>query len=286
MQINTKEQYLNITEFAKMVDISRQTLIYYDKEGILKPVYKEDNGYRYYTYWQIDLVVTIQALKTIGLSLNEIKKYTQMRNSTSTYHLLNEQLITLEHQQNQLNQTITMIKSKCKVIEQAQNIFTNIVYLEYHQASHIYKSQEIPLDASISRQYQILSEHLRFRKEKRFNVGREVGGISRWKRSLVDQTERTEYAYYYTILDDFDPNTYPEDETLVSAGTYLVFYYQGPYTKTYTSYKEIADYAKKHNLQLEDYAFEESLIDEVTESNPNNYITQIMIRVKDINSEN
>ena len=65
-----------------------------------------------------------------------------------------------------------------------------------------------------------------------------------------------------------------------------MFYYQGPYTKTYTSYKEIADYAKKYNLQLEDYAFEESLIDEVTESNPNNYITQIMIRVKDINSEN
>lgn len=43
---------------------------------------------------------------------------------------------------------------------------------------------------------------------------------------------------------------------------------------------------KKHNLLLEYYAFEESLIDEVTESNPDNYITQIMIRVKDINNQN
>ena len=40
------------------------------------------------------------------------------------------------------------------------------------------------------------------------------------------------------------------------------------------------DYAKKNHLILEDIAYDESLIDELTEANPQNYITQISVKFK------
>ena len=40
------------------------------------------------------------------------------------------------------------------------------------------------------------------------------------------------------------------------------------------------DYAKKNHLILDDIAYDESLIDELTEANPQNYITQISVKFK------
>lgn len=40
------------------------------------------------------------------------------------------------------------------------------------------------------------------------------------------------------------------------------------------------DYAKKNHLVLDDIAYDESLIDELTEANPQNYITQISVKFK------
>ena len=61
------------------------------------------------------------------------------------------------------------------------------------------------------------------------------------------------------------------------AGNYLVLYYRGSYNTTYLTYGQILQYAEKHNMKLGDYMYEESLIDEISERNSQNYITQIMI---------
>ena len=62
-------------------------------------------------------------------------------------------------------------------------------------------------------------------------------------------------------------------------GTYIVIYHKGPYNQTFKSYPVILDYAKRHHYELDSMVYEESLIDETVESNPNNYITQIAIRI-------
>ena len=41
-----------ISEFAKLCNVSRATLIYYDKIGLLSPQITGENGYRNYTIEQ------------------------------------------------------------------------------------------------------------------------------------------------------------------------------------------------------------------------------------------
>ena len=66
----------SIGELSKQQNISRQTLIFYDKIGLFPPAYVDpENGYRYYSSSQLDYLDTICIMKKIGFSLNEIKTY-------------------------------------------------------------------------------------------------------------------------------------------------------------------------------------------------------------------
>lgn len=270
--------YITISEFANLVGISRQTLIFYDAKKIFSPSYKDENGYRHYDLHQIDHIVTIQALKSIGLSLKEIKSYIETRNASETYSLFHNQIKKLTLSRETLDHTIRMMNNKCNVIDKAMRINTNMVYVEYHHKTYIIRSKEIPTDASANIQYEVLSEHLKYRRKHNFHCGRELGGIAPWKKIYNSDTKSTYYSWYYTIVDDLNSSYLDEKYIDIKmAGNYLVVYHKGSYIETYNSYHLFVEYAKIHNLKLSDFSYEESLIDEVSEANPDNYITQVSI---------
>ena len=65
-----------IGEISKHQNISRQTLIFYDKIGLFRPAYVDpENGYRYYSAAQLDYLDTICIMKKFGFSLDEIKAH-------------------------------------------------------------------------------------------------------------------------------------------------------------------------------------------------------------------
>src|SRR5699024_1424777 len=58
---------LSIGEVAKYQNISKQTLIFYDKVGLFRPAWVDPaNGYRYYSASQLDYLDTILIMKQIG----------------------------------------------------------------------------------------------------------------------------------------------------------------------------------------------------------------------------
>lgn len=69
---------------------------------------------------------------------------------------------------------------------------------------------------------------------------------------------------------------------LIESGTYIVMYHKGPYNQTYQAYPFMIDYAGKNHFEIESMIYDESLIDETTESDPANYITQISIKIKEV----
>lgn len=68
------EKYLSISQMAELHNISRQTLIYYDKIELFKPTHIDDNGYRLYSAYQIPILREICFLKSIGIKLERIKE--------------------------------------------------------------------------------------------------------------------------------------------------------------------------------------------------------------------
>ncbi len=87
-QSREEPSYLNISKFSKLVNVSRRTLIYYDSIGLLKPAKIEGNGYRFYTYDQVDLVDAIKTLSEMGVPLSKMKEFLDSRTPLSARQLL------------------------------------------------------------------------------------------------------------------------------------------------------------------------------------------------------
>lgn len=69
------KKYFSISEAAKIVGTTAETLRHYDRIGLVKPHEKDAwTGYRYYSEQEIVRLNTIQALRLMDLSLKEIKE--------------------------------------------------------------------------------------------------------------------------------------------------------------------------------------------------------------------
>ena len=67
--------YFSISEAAKIVGLTSETLRHYDRIDLVKPCEKNPwSGYRYYSEQEIVRLNTVQALRCMDLSLKEIKK--------------------------------------------------------------------------------------------------------------------------------------------------------------------------------------------------------------------
>ena len=115
---------------------------------------------------QLDIIATIQSLQKIGLSLEEIKDYIEHRNAQSTYELFSNKMNTLKEIITTYHKMINMMETKCQLITKANQILTDMVYIEYRDEIKIIKSDYIPFNSKEINQYKILGEHIKYRKNK------------------------------------------------------------------------------------------------------------------------
>ena len=61
-----------IRDITLTLHVSRTTLLYYEEQGIVKPVRDEETGYRYYSDADLFRLVSCKLLKNIGVPLKEL----------------------------------------------------------------------------------------------------------------------------------------------------------------------------------------------------------------------
>ena len=67
--------YFRIGELSKICDVTVKTIRFYEKAGLLKPIYVDKfTGYRYYDKTSCTRLLEIIMFKELGFSLKEIKK--------------------------------------------------------------------------------------------------------------------------------------------------------------------------------------------------------------------
>ncbi|GKX29910.1 MerR family transcriptional regulator [Vallitalea longa] len=64
---------ISLSDMSRLLNISKYTLRYYDKVGLIKPNY-DVNGYRYYTLDHYYNLVTIKLLRQMDVPIKDIKK--------------------------------------------------------------------------------------------------------------------------------------------------------------------------------------------------------------------
>ena len=122
-----------IGDFSKMSKVTIKALRYYEKEGLLKPVFIDQNtGYRYYETSQLVEISKIISLRQAGIPIKEIKKI-----------LNGEDIVTIlksrkkEIEKNLIN--INMELSKINYLLEEKNMESQITIKELPSGIAYYK---------------------------------------------------------------------------------------------------------------------------------------------------
>lgn len=106
----------SITQVAKMAGVSARTLRYYDEIDLLKPLYVNAAGYRFYGTEQLDLLQQILFYREQGLALQQIRKILY-RPDFCLLEALEDHLLTLEQRQRETAALIDTVKKTIATVK-------------------------------------------------------------------------------------------------------------------------------------------------------------------------
>jgi MerR family transcriptional regulator, thiopeptide resistance regulator len=94
-----------ISELARSFGLSRSTLLYYDRIGLLKPSARSEAGYRLYSAEDRDALAAICTFRRAGLTIEDIRRVLSMKEDADgavlqrRLHELGEEIRVLQTQQ-------------------------------------------------------------------------------------------------------------------------------------------------------------------------------------------
>lgn len=64
---------LTVSKLAQKFSLSRATILYYEREKLLEPAYRSENGYRWYGEKEIKRLQSITAYRSYGVPVSEVR---------------------------------------------------------------------------------------------------------------------------------------------------------------------------------------------------------------------
>lgn len=153
------KNYFTISEFAKLRDININSLRYYEKLGLLKPAFiDENNGYRYYSAEQVTLLNKIILCIQLGISLKEMVGFLDEDGNLEAQKLLERGRIVAQQRIREMQNNLDYIEYSLKNIEDNKEYATcygvyerhiderKVIITDYHE--NIYDQKKILSDVS------------------------------------------------------------------------------------------------------------------------------------------
>ena len=264
---------LTVSQFAKLHNVNKRTLHYYDEIGIFSPDYKGDNGYRYYDYMQGVDFEYIKMLKELNMGLDEIKKYIDSPNKEDFKEIADVKIKEIDREIRTLNRRREVLEDKLNKLNKCDEVRkkNSIKVIDCEEQKFFFtpfKFEDDDLKQLISHIKDV------------WTVDEYCKGIGSFV--SVEKIQRGEFEEYdglfIEMLDDIN-----SDKTIIKPkGKYICAYHMGNWDTLADFYGEIVEYAEENNLTLVGYSFEIGMNDFAI-SDMEDYITQIMIRVEENN---
>ena len=270
-----KDNYFSTGEFAKLCNVNKKTLFYYDEIGLFKPEIVKENGYRYYSVYQLEVFDIIYTLRDLGVPLKQIKSFIDERNPKSVVEFFEYKTGEIENEIKQLIRKQEIMSNKIKIIKEAEKIRNNIDDLSIEEQDEEYLVLSKNIDKSkFPYDSEVYANHLNYCYNQDLYIGYPLGFIKTID-DLYSENENV-YTYYYIKTNKIDNKSV----AIKPKGKYLVGYLNDSYVNVNKLYNKMLDYIKQHNLEIIGYLYEEVLLDLVSVQEMNDYIIKVSIQIK------
>ncbi len=224
-------------QFAILGNVGRKALRLYREEGLLVPAYTNDeNGYHYYEESQLSVLETIKRLRSIGLSLFEIRRIIDGEVDENT-------IIS-----SRIKETDSLLSDMKEMLNDKKKSVGEIVVSE-PDIRHFSKVICLFIDENVDLE----------------NLGMSVGKLYEKAAKLGLEVQSSHFVRYDGLNDEdsFSMRTYlpitgyeGEDTAVVAEEKCLHLNFKGGFSKVSEAHKTIAGYASDHDIKLVDRAYE------------------------------
>lgn len=254
-------------------------LRHYDKIGLLKPSFTEQNGYRYYSDDEMYIISVIKQLRRYEFSLEEIDKIVEKNDAGYTKQMLQDKIEHLKQSTTEFNYLIIEMEKQIRATKDDDEILNtnrNFDILIGHRA-----------------QFLALCQRKRTNEEEIDNLIDELYKVIDRSDNLVSMgTHMTIFHQSYNIYnpDDTDievciPINLELNETqyftrIIEGGLYISTIYIGSYDMIGNAYVALLKWAKQNHYSITGPTVERYYKDKRHSNTQDEYITEICIPVK------
>ena len=269
------KDYYKIGEISKIYGIGRDSLMYYEDIGILKP-FRDKNGYRMYKLSDIWRLNLIKELRSLNFPMKKIKEYLDDRNIESTKEILNKEIILIDEKIEEL------LSYKQNIMKRLDTINDELRNLKLYEIDLVYinKRKALELNANITKdeEFDFLIQKLQKDYENRFTILGNNNIGSSFCLDKIKQGIYNEFKSVFCFLED-------EEEIyniIFNEGYYLTLTYKGEYKNNKHHINKMFKYIEEKGYKIISDSIEIYKIDIHETEDINEFITEIQIPV-DIN---
>ncbi len=268
--MTNKKNHLTTGEFAKLCNVTKHTLFHYHDIGLFEPAFSDDNGYRYYHALQYDSFCAIAQLRTIGMSLSEIKAFLDNRTPRQLITLYQEQEDAIAQQIKQLKEIKKAMASTRSHMEQAL-LSINHTCIQYETQSRLsiskcmHEADDLEMTLTYANLVRSIEDDTLIKASGMMHPTQDL------KNMKYDNN-----CYFYLCLAQATKDATPHTK---SSGDYLTTYHHGQYDSLHLTYERMFVYAETHHIRLGEWCYEERIIDELAINTDEGYILKVSIRI-------
>ncbi|MCG7338842.1 MerR family transcriptional regulator [Staphylococcus sp. ACRSN] len=118
-------------EVVKLMEISQDTLRYYEKVGVIPPVTRDKNGYRDYKDNDLNWVYLVKHLRRAGVSIESLVEFCRLGQLPKDQYIQNQQKQVLNNQLDELNEKLeTVLNARDLLQYKIENYDNHIAKIE------------------------------------------------------------------------------------------------------------------------------------------------------------
>lgn len=241
------ENYFTAGELASLFNISKQTLLYYDKIGLLAPEFISANGYRHYSisqYLTLEIIVNLRSLK---ISIEEIKNFLMHKDKNTLLDLLTQK----DHEFQQIIKDYEQTRKSITNIFNHYNINyenkVNKITLVYRE-KRLFKVTNLPSDISGKESVYTYAAHSQKTFHNKGILEKRIGWTVDVNKFLSGE-DKLSSKMYFNYAPDIIGHSHPPKFTLPE-GLYVEIIFQGTfYQNSKNLSKQITAFINSNGLQ-------------------------------------
>jgi DNA-binding transcriptional MerR regulator len=265
------EGLISIGEMARYARISRPALIHYDHLGLITPVKRGDNNYRFYSSRQLQSVRLVATLQDIGMPLRDIAKLVQRRTPENILHMFETYGARVERRIAKLQQTQALMRTLREIIAEGLAADEAGIEVVHMDEESLLLGPQIDYSAGKSIEEAMLEFYtFCLDCDDSLDLNYPVWGVFAEQRIKNRDWNRPDRFYFRM----------PGAPDRKPAGLYLVGYTRGYYGSSDGLYTRMLAHIEENCLEICGPAYETYPLNEITEADSNNYLMRVSILVR------